>query len=101
MLSNAQPLVFPAREWLAQRRRGAERAISSPLRLCVRLLWGCGRSPRCDIGMRSGGALIGAFFIVSLSVLHAGERQITHDAFNHELDNNDNFSPDDHFLVFD
>lgn len=32
----------------------------------------------------------------------AGERQITHDlAYQHLLDNNDNFSPDDRFLVFD
>jgi hypothetical protein len=32
----------------------------------------------------------------------AGERQITHDsAHDHLLDNNDNFSPDDRFLVFD
>jgi len=32
----------------------------------------------------------------------AGERQITHDsAYDHLLDNNDNFSPDDRFLVFD
>ncbi len=39
---------------------------------------------------------------MSIAAVHAGERQITHDAdFNHELDNNDNFSPDDRFLVFD
>jgi hypothetical protein len=32
----------------------------------------------------------------------AGERQITRDsAYDHYLDNNDNFSPDDRFLVFD
>jgi hypothetical protein len=32
----------------------------------------------------------------------SAERQITIDAdYNHELDNNDNFSPDDRFLVFD
>jgi Protein of unknown function (DUF3748)/WD40-like Beta Propeller Repeat len=32
----------------------------------------------------------------------AGERQVTHDsAYDHLLDNNDNFSPDDRFLVFD
>jgi Protein of unknown function (DUF3748) len=34
--------------------------------------------------------------------LDAGERQVTHDAaYDHWLDNNDNFSPDDRFLVFD
>lgn len=39
---------------------------------------------------------------MALPVVHASERQITHDVdFNHELDNNDNFSPDDRFLVFD
>ncbi len=32
----------------------------------------------------------------------AAERQVTHDAaYDHLLDNNDNFSPDDRFLVFD
>ena len=32
----------------------------------------------------------------------AGERQVTRDsAYDHLLDNNDNFSPDDRFLVFD
>ncbi|NNE77790.1 MAG: DUF3748 domain-containing protein, partial [Pricia sp.] len=29
------------------------------------------------------------------------ERQITHDSYNHDLDNNDNFSPDDQWLVYD
>jgi len=34
--------------------------------------------------------------------IDADERQITHDsAYDHLLDNNDNFSPDDRFLVFD
>ncbi len=34
--------------------------------------------------------------------IDAAERQITHDTeFHHELDNNDNFSPDDRYLVFD
>ena len=31
----------------------------------------------------------------------AEERQITFTLKNHELDNNDNFSPDDRFLVYD
>lgn len=32
----------------------------------------------------------------------SAERQLTHETtFNHELDNNDNFSPDDRFLVLD
>ncbi|NOY41224.1 MAG: DUF3748 domain-containing protein [Planctomycetes bacterium] len=40
--------------------------------------------------------------IVIAGIADAGERQITHDVqSNHELDNNDNFSPDDRFLVFD
>lgn len=47
--------------------------------------------------------LIGA--IVGLVVPVAAEvpavRQITHDPKNHSLDNNDNFSPDDRFLVYD
>lgn len=35
-------------------------------------------------------------------IVDAAERQVTHDAeYHHELDNNDNFSPDDQFLVFD
>ena len=29
------------------------------------------------------------------------EHQITTDAYNHDLDNNDNFSPDDQWLVYD
>ncbi len=40
--------------------------------------------------------------ITGPEIVEAAERQITHDpTFNHELDNNDNFSPDDRFLVFD
>jgi len=40
--------------------------------------------------------------ITGPGIVGAAERQITHDStFNHELDNNDNFSPDDRFLVFD
>ena len=47
-------------------------------------------------------AVIGGWIIVSGSSGAASERQVTHDtAFNHELDNNDNFSPDDRWLVFD
>ncbi|GMV97122.1 MAG: hypothetical protein AMXMBFR83_14810 [Phycisphaerae bacterium] len=46
--------------------------------------------------------LLGGLLIVSASLVRAGERQVTRDAdWNHELDNNDNFSPDDRFLVFD
>jgi hypothetical protein len=46
--------------------------------------------------------VLSGLWIVSVSSLYAGERQITHDTdFNHELDNNDNFSPDDRFLAFD
>ncbi len=46
--------------------------------------------------------LVGGIFLVIVSHVHAAERQITHGvAFNHELDNNDNFSPDDRYLVFD
>ncbi len=32
---------------------------------------------------------------------HSPPRQITFDPWNHELDNNDNFSPDDRFLCYD
>ena len=40
--------------------------------------------------------------IVGAGITIAAERQLTHDfSRNHELDNNDNFSPDDRFLVFD
>lgn len=46
--------------------------------------------------------LILGTFIVMNNLAEGAERQITHDiARNHELDNNDNFSPDDRFLVFD
>ena len=39
---------------------------------------------------------------MNASRIAAAERQITHDAdYDHLLDNNDNFSPDDRFLVFD
>jgi len=45
--------------------------------------------------------VIGATLVMT-GIANAGERQLTHDATrNHELDNNDNFSPDDQFLVFD
>jgi hypothetical protein len=46
--------------------------------------------------------IAGGLVIMSVSAAYAGERQVTRDAeFNHELDDNDNFSPDDRFLVFD
>jgi hypothetical protein len=39
---------------------------------------------------------------MAVAPIDADERQITHDsAYDHLLDNNDNFSPDDRFLVFD
>lgn len=39
---------------------------------------------------------------MNVSRIDAAERQVTHDsAYDHLLDNNDNFSPDDRFLVFD
>ncbi len=39
---------------------------------------------------------------MTVSPIVAAQRQVTHDAdYNHLLDNNDNFSPDDRFLVFD
>nr|HQH53837.1 DUF3748 domain-containing protein [Candidatus Hydrogenedentota bacterium] len=41
--------------------------------------------------------LIGA----SLMPAHGQERQITTSAKNHNLDNNDNFSPDGRFLCYD
>ncbi len=46
--------------------------------------------------------LAGGMLLMTTVNTNAGERQITHDSkYNHELDNNDNFSPDDRFLVFD
>ncbi|WP_154857009.1 DUF3748 domain-containing protein [Cyclobacterium xiamenense] len=42
-----------------------------------------------------------------LACIHAGARQewairqLTHDLYNHELDHNQNFSPDDHWIVYD
>jgi uncharacterized protein (TIGR01244 family) len=58
------------------------------------------------------GALLMAGILSSIDMTPGVERQITHSEqqrdlaildgpFNHELDNNDNFSPDDRFLVFD
>ena len=53
-------------------------------------------------GGRWNGALYGGLLALTAASATAGERQITTDAAdNHELDNNDNFSPDDRFLVFD
>lgn len=44
----------------------------------------------------------GGVWVAMMSMAGGEERQITTDAaYNHELDNNDNFSPDDRFLVFD
>ncbi|MEZ6072612.1 MAG: DUF3748 domain-containing protein [Pirellulales bacterium] len=37
----------------------------------------------------------------SRDALAASERQLTFDPYNHDLDNNDCFSPDDRFLVYD
>jgi len=46
--------------------------------------------------------LVGGLLLAATSPANAQERQVTHDAaYNHMLDNNDNFSPDDRFLVFD
>jgi len=43
-----------------------------------------------------------AAMIAITGIADSAERQITHDTvYHHELDNNDNFSPDDRFLVFD
>jgi Protein of unknown function (DUF3748)/WD40-like Beta Propeller Repeat len=48
------------------------------------------------------GLVLGAGLLMSVSRIDAVERQITHDSsYDHLLDNNDNFSPDDRFLVFD
>ncbi len=45
---------------------------------------------------------LGGMLLLNTLSSSAGERQITNDAnYNHELDNNDNFSPDDRFLAFD
>jgi len=46
--------------------------------------------------------LAGACLFMAIARVEADERQVTHDsAYDHLLDNNDNFSPDDRFLVFD
>jgi hypothetical protein len=46
--------------------------------------------------------LFGGWLLMTASSLGAAERQVTHDTvYDHWLDNNDNFSPDDRFLVFD
>jgi len=53
--------------------------------------------------MRTLGLLVVMKTVVAMTgVADGAERQITHGtAFHHELDNNDNFSSDDRFLVFD
>jgi hypothetical protein len=51
---------------------------------------------------RALGLLAGTVLFMAAPRTDANERQITHDsASDHLLDNNDNFSPDDRFLVFD
>ena len=51
---------------------------------------------------RAIGLLAGGMLLMTTLYTDAEEPQITHDStYNHELDNNDNFSPDDRFLVFD
>lgn len=46
--------------------------------------------------------VVAALMMLAVSPSYAEERQVTRDTgFNHALDNNDNFSPDDRFLVFD
>ncbi len=46
--------------------------------------------------------ILGAGLLMNVSRADAAERQVTFDsAYDHLLDNNDNFSPDDRFLVFD
>jgi hypothetical protein len=48
------------------------------------------------------GFLLGVGLLMDVSRIDAAERQLTFDtATDHLLDNNDNFSPDDRFLVFD
>jgi hypothetical protein len=45
---------------------------------------------------------LGAGLLMNVSRIDAAERQVTFDsAYDHLLDNNDNFSPDDRYLVFD
>ena len=52
--------------------------------------------------LRIFGLVAGGVLLLMTMQSSAQERQITHgSAQNHELDNNDNFSPDDRFLVFD
>src|SRR5579862_3670015 len=46
--------------------------------------------------------LAGGLLLMAASPIDADERQVTVDsAYDHLLDNNDNFSPDDRYLVFD
>ena len=46
--------------------------------------------------------LAGGLLLMAASPIDADERQVTSDsAYDHLLDNNDNFSPDDRYLVFD
>jgi Protein of unknown function (DUF3748)/WD40-like Beta Propeller Repeat len=48
------------------------------------------------------GLIVGAGLLMNVSRIDAAERQVTHAGdCDHLLDNNDNFSPDDRFLVFD
>lgn len=56
--------------------------------------------PRPESALR-GGVLLGLSVLMASSVLRAKETQLTHAAWHHELDNNDNFSPDSRWLVFD
>lgn len=51
-------------------------------------------------GRRVGFAAILAVFVMA-GLAHAEERQVTDSPKDHNLDNNDNFSPDGHFLCYD
>jgi hypothetical protein len=51
---------------------------------------------------RISALILGTGLLMNVSRVDAAERQVTFDSvYDHLLDNNDNFSPDDRFLVFD
>ena len=59
-------------------------------------------SLRTQVFGRISALILGTGLLMNVSRVDAAERQVTFDsAYDHLLDNNDNFSPDDRFLVFD
>jgi hypothetical protein len=59
-------------------------------------------SLRTQVLGRISALILGTGLLMNASRVDAAERQVTFDsAYDHLLDNNDNFSPDDRFLLFD